>query len=33
MAKAKVARKKRVRKNIARGVAHIHSTLDRKSVV
>ena len=28
MAKAKVARKRRVKKNIARGVAHIHSTFN-----
>ncbi|CAM4166201.1 30S ribosomal protein S11 [Erysipelothrix inopinata] len=32
MAKAKVARKKRVRKNIARGVAHIHSTFNNTIV-
>lgn len=28
MAKAKVARKRRVKKNVARGVAHIHSTFN-----
>ncbi len=28
MAKAKVARKRRVKKNIARGVVHIHSTFN-----
>lgn len=32
MAKAKVARKRRVRKNIARGVAHIHSTFNNTIV-
>ncbi len=28
MAKAKVARKRRIKKNVARGVAHIHSTFN-----
>ncbi|WP_323617126.1 30S ribosomal protein S11 [Erysipelothrix rhusiopathiae] len=32
MAKAKVTRKRRVRKNIARGVAHIHSTFNNTIV-
>ncbi|QIK69813.1 30S ribosomal protein S11 [Erysipelothrix sp. HDW6C] len=32
MAKQKVARKRRVRKNIARGVAHIHSTFNNTIV-
>ncbi|WP_331835799.1 30S ribosomal protein S11 [Erysipelothrix piscisicarius] len=32
MAKAKIARKRRVRKNIARGVAHIHSTFNNTIV-
>lgn len=32
MAKAKTARKRRVRKNIARGVAHIHSTFNNTIV-
>lgn len=32
MAKTKVTRKRRVRKNIARGVAHIHSTFNNTIV-
>lgn len=32
MAKAKVTRKRRVKKNIARGVAHIHSTFNNTIV-
>ncbi len=32
MAKAKVARKKRVKKNVAKGVAHIHSTFNNTIV-
>mgnify|MGYP002623721924 FL=1 len=32
MAKAKVTRKKRVKKNIAKGVAHIHSTFNNTIV-
>lgn len=32
MAKAKVTRKRRVRKNIARGIAHIHSTFNNTIV-
>ena len=32
MAQAKVARKKRVKKNVAKGVAHIHSTFNNTIV-
>ncbi len=32
MAKAKVVRKKRIKKNIAKGVAHIHSTFNNTIV-
>ena len=32
MAKQKVARKRRVKKNIARGIAHIHSTFNNTIV-
>ncbi|MDY6062806.1 MAG: 30S ribosomal protein S11 [Erysipelotrichaceae bacterium] len=32
MAKAKIARKKRVKKNIAKGLAHIHSTFNNTIV-
>lgn len=32
MAKAKVTRKKRVKKNVAKGVAHIHSTFNNTIV-
>ena len=32
MAKAKVVRKKRVKKNVAKGVAHIHSTFNNTIV-
>lgn len=32
MAKAKVARKKRVKKNVAKGMAHIHSTFNNTIV-
>ena len=32
MAQAKVVRKKRVKKNVAKGVAHIHSTFNNTIV-